>query len=45
MTVSFAGFIYGAAPLDLYGKILLDVIAAVLLVWLAASRRGSTATR
>ena len=45
MTVSFVGFIYGAAPLDLYGKILLDVIAAVLLVWLALSRRGSTATR
>jgi len=41
MTVSFAGFIYGAAPLDLYGKIVLDVIAAVLLLWLALRRRGS----
>jgi hypothetical protein len=40
MCVSFAGFIEGAAPLDLYGKIVLDVIAAVLLVWLALSRRA-----
>ncbi|HET9473595.1 MAG TPA: hypothetical protein VFO82_06855, partial [Steroidobacteraceae bacterium] len=41
MVVSFAGFIYGAAPLDLYGKIVLDVIATVLLVWLAIHlRRG-----
>jgi hypothetical protein len=45
MSVSFAGFIYGAAPLDLYGKIVLDAIAAVLLVWLAVSRRGSSAAR
>jgi hypothetical protein len=39
MIVSFAGFIYGAAPLDLYGKIVLDVIAALLLAWLAARLR------
>jgi hypothetical protein len=39
MIVSFAGFIYGAAPLDLYGKIVLDVIATLLLAWLAASLR------
>ena len=39
MIVSFLGFIYGAAPLDLYGKIVLDVIAALLLVWLAVRLR------
>lgn len=43
MCVSFAGFLEGAAPLDLYGKIVLDLIAAVLLVWLAVSRRGAAA--
>jgi hypothetical protein len=35
MTVSFAGFIYGASKLDLYGKIILDLIATALLIWLA----------
>jgi len=35
MAVNFAGFIYGASPLDLYGKIALDVIGTVLLIWLA----------
>jgi hypothetical protein len=39
MVVSFAGFIYGATPLDLYGKIALDVIATVLLSWLAVRLR------
>ena len=39
MTVSFAGFVYGAAPLDLYGKIVLDLIATILLVWLAIRLR------
>ena len=39
MVVSFAGFIYGAAPLDLYGKIMLDLVATVLLVWLAIRLR------
>lgn len=41
MCISFAGFIEGAAPLDLYGKIVLDSIAAVLLVWLAVCRRDT----
>jgi hypothetical protein len=35
MAINFIGFIYGASPLDLYGKIVLDVIATVLLIWLA----------
>jgi hypothetical protein len=35
MTVTFAGFIYGASKLDLYGKVVLDVIGTILLVWLA----------
>jgi hypothetical protein len=35
MAVSFAGFIDGASKLDLYGKIILDAIATVLLIWLA----------
>ncbi|HEV7607111.1 MAG TPA: hypothetical protein VGO61_07230 [Steroidobacteraceae bacterium] len=35
MAVSFAGFIDGASKLDLYGKIILNVIATVLLIWLA----------
>jgi hypothetical protein len=40
MVVSFAGFIYGRPrPLDLYGKILLDLVATVLLVWLAIRLR------
>lgn len=35
MAVSFAGFMYATSKLDLYGKIILDVIATVLLIWLA----------
>jgi hypothetical protein len=35
MAVNFAGFIYGTSKLDLYGKIVLDVIGLVLLIWLA----------
>ncbi len=31
----FVGFI-GAVPIDLYGKIILDVLALLLMVWLAA---------
>lgn len=39
MAVNFAGFIYATSKLDLYGKIVLDVIATILLVWLAARIR------
>ena len=35
MAVNFAGFIYGTSKLDLYGKIVLDVIGTILLIWLA----------
>jgi fluoride ion exporter CrcB/FEX len=35
MAVNFVGFIYGTSKLDLYGKIVLDVIGTILLVWLA----------
>jgi hypothetical protein len=42
MAVNFAGFIYGASKLDLYGKIVLDVIATILLVWLAIRVRGKS---
>jgi hypothetical protein len=35
MGVNFFGFIYGTSKLDLYGKIVLDVIATILLIWLA----------
>ena len=41
MSVSFAGFIYATLPLDLYGKILLDVLALAGLIALARRlRRG-----
>jgi hypothetical protein len=45
MAINFIGFIYGASKLDLYGKIILDVIATVLLIWLAvrASARPASA--
>jgi hypothetical protein len=32
---AFVGFIWGAARLDLYGKIVLDVIALLLMIWLS----------
>ncbi len=35
MAVNFFGFIYATSKLDLYGKIILDVIATVLLIRLA----------
>ena len=35
MAVNFYGFIYATSKLDLYGKIVLDVIATALLIWLA----------
>jgi hypothetical protein len=37
--VFFVGFI-GAAPIDFYGKVVLDSIAVMLLVWLAVRLRG-----
>jgi hypothetical protein len=40
MAVNFAGFIYGTSKLDLYGKIILDVIATILLIWLAVRVRN-----
>ena len=39
MGVFFVGFI-GAAPIDFYGKVVLDAIAVVLLVWLAVRLKG-----
>jgi hypothetical protein len=39
MAVNFAGFIYATSKLDLYGKIVLDAIATILLVWLAVRIR------
>jgi hypothetical protein len=44
MAVNFAGFVYGASKLDLYGKIVLDVLAAILLVWLALRVRARPAS-
>jgi hypothetical protein len=44
MLVNFAGFIYGASKLDLYGKIVLDVIATILLVWLALRVRAKNSS-
>lgn len=43
MSVSFAGFIYATLPLDLYGKILLDVLALAGLIALARRLRRSPA--
>ena len=44
MAVNFAGFIYGTSKLDLYGKIVLDVIGTVLLIWLALRVRDRNAS-
>ena len=44
MAVNFVGFIYATSKLDLYGKIVLDVIGTVLLVWLALSVRAKNAS-
>jgi hypothetical protein len=43
MLVNFVGFMYGTSKLDLYGKIVLDGVAAVLLIWLALRVRASNA--
>ncbi len=43
MAVGFVGFIYGTSALDLYGKIVMNVIATALLIWLAV-RRGTRTT-
>jgi hypothetical protein len=42
MGVFFVGFI-GATPIDFYGKVMLDGIAVVLLIWLAVRLRASDA--
>jgi len=43
MAIGFVGFIYGTAPLDLWGKIISNAIATVLILWLAlAVRRRRT---
>ena len=39
MAIFFVGFI-GATPLDFYGKVIVDVIAVVLLLWLALRLRS-----
>jgi hypothetical protein len=48
MAVNFFGFIYATSKLDLYGKVILDVIATVLLIWLAirvsTTRRSGAST-
>ena len=44
MAVNFFGFIYATSKLDLYGKIILDVIATVLLIWLAMRVAAKTAS-
>jgi len=47
MAIGFVGFIYGTAPLDLWGKIISNVIATALILWLAftvRSRRLSAAS-
>jgi hypothetical protein len=50
MAIGFVGFIYGTSPLDLWGKIISNAIAAALILWLARtvrSRRlsGASSTR
>ena len=40
MAIGFVGFIYATAKIDLYGKITLNVIALMLLVWLAVKVRA-----
>lgn len=40
MAVGFVGFIYGTSALDLWGKIISNAIAAVLLIWLARDVRA-----
>ena len=45
MAVNFAGFMYGTSKLDLYGKIVLDVIGTALLIWLALRIQPSRNTR
>jgi hypothetical protein len=44
MAVNFMGFIYGTSKLDLYGKIVLDLIATILLIWLALRVRAKPAS-
>lgn len=40
MAIGFSGFIYGTSPLDLWGKIISNAIAAVLILKLAATVRS-----
>jgi hypothetical protein len=35
MGLSTVAFLYGTPPMDLYGKLILDVTATILLIWLA----------
>ncbi|MES1262978.1 MAG: hypothetical protein ABUL69_01400 [Peristeroidobacter soli] len=44
MAVNFAGFVYGTSKLDLYGKIVLDVVGTILLIWLALRIRARNAS-
>jgi hypothetical protein len=39
MAIGFVGFIYATAPIDLWGKIIMNVIATVLLIQLAMKVR------
>jgi len=45
MAVGFVGFIYATAAIDLYGKIVLNVIATILLVLLAVRIGAAQANR
>jgi hypothetical protein len=35
MGLSTVAFFYGTLPIDLYGKLILDLIATILMIWLA----------
>jgi hypothetical protein len=40
MAIGFVGFIYGTSPLDLWGKIISNAIATVLILRLAFAVRS-----
>jgi hypothetical protein len=40
MAIGFVDFIYGAAPIDLWGKIISNAIATALILWLALTVRS-----
>jgi hypothetical protein len=44
MAVFFVGF-FGSTPIDFYGKVFMDLLAVVLLIWLALNLRSSQSFR